>query len=79
MFLLTVDEDHGVVAAPAELADITPEVSGALFANAFAWNDEIEAFTSPVTPGEDPDEAVVSTMFVLAFVGVTQFVARIAE
>ncbi|MFF4605196.1 hypothetical protein ACFY12_20990 [Streptomyces sp. NPDC001339] len=53
MYLVTIDAEHGVVAAPRSDEDIDNATETALLAHGFAWNDDIEAYVHQSATGLD--------------------------
>ncbi|MGW0731895.1 hypothetical protein [Streptomyces sp. NPDC002851] len=63
MYLVTIDAEHGVVAAPQSEDDLDEATEAALLARGFAWNDDIEAYAHQTAT--DPGTATL-THFLLA-------------
>lgn len=53
MYLVTIDADHGVVAAPRSAEDVDEATTATLLANGFSWNDVIEAYVHQSATGLD--------------------------
>ncbi|WP_411129723.1 hypothetical protein [Streptomyces sp. x-19] len=53
MYLITLDPDHGLVAAPRSQADIDTITENALHAYGFRWDDTIEAYTNSTDTDDD--------------------------
>ncbi|WP_327356427.1 hypothetical protein [Streptomyces sp. NBC_01304] len=53
MYVVTIDTEHGVVAAPRSEADRDEATEASLLAHGFGWNNHIEAYVHQSATGRE--------------------------